>query len=311
LSPTPLPPDPHRSREELLGIVRTRAGVLRRRRRAAISGTLALTLAVLGGGAAISRNLDSGPSVQVHADQGKVSPAPESSTTTATSAPDTTTSSAPARHVPTTTTTRAKRGPTTSTTAAPPVVTTTTPPSEDPTTTTTAPPVCRNSTDPRCGPFRWDPEATKGPMPVQVSVLTAEPVAGKPVTFKVVVDNADRLIEGSCYERSDSYLGGTHCAHSMPFCEAPTPYGPWAPPERRADHFEMTPSFTYDKPGTYTLSYTFRTRWPGCHPWSSRDPYANSGTGSVTFTVRPPAEGEGSTTTTSSSTTTTTRRKPG
>ena len=79
------------------------------------------------------------------------------------------------------------------------------------------------------------------------------------------------------------------------------------------DRFEMTDSFTYDKPGTYTLSYTFRTDWPGCFPWSPREPYANSGTGSVTFTVRAAADGEGSTTSSSStsSTTTPTTRPPG
>ena len=308
MSPTPFPPEPSRSREELLGIVRTRAAVLRRRRRAAISGTMALVLAVLGGGVAISRSLDSGPSVQVSANQGETQPAPESSTTT--TAAVTTSSSLPT----TTSTGRA----TTSTTAAAarPVTTTTT------ASTTTASPECRQSTDPHCGPFRWEPEPTKSPLTVQVSVVTADPEAGKPVQFKVVVDELDTNIDKGCFGYSGTGIESSDCMPSRPGCSGkPTAYGPWEPPEKIGDHFEMTPSRTYDKPGTYTLTYTFRTGWPGCVPWWQKDPYVNSGTGSVTFTVRDPAEGTTSTSstsstssTTSSSTTTTTKpsgRQPG
>jgi hypothetical protein len=301
LSPTPLPPDPRRSREELLGIVRSRAGVLRRRRRAAIGGTLALALAVLGGGIAVSRGLATGPSVRVTAGQGEDQPAPDSSTTTATSAAPTTISS------PTTTTTaRAKSGPSTSTTTGRPFVTGTTEPTTSSTTPSADPPACRNSTDSRCGPFRWEPEPTKHPLAVDVSVLTADPVAGKPVQFNVIVDEKDTNIARSCYGYSGTGIEGRPpCMPTYPSCvDQPTAYGPWSPPEQMPDRFEMTESFTYDKPGTYTLSYTFNTGWPGCYPWSPRDPYANTGTGSVTFTVRAPAEGETSTTTSTSTTTT-------
>ena len=306
MSPTSLPPEPNRSREELLGIVRTRATVLRRRRRAAIGGAMALVLAVLGGGIAVSQGL-SGPSVRVTAGQGN-----DGSTTTTTSAPETTTSSSPLGAAETTSTTRPKGGPSSSTTSPRPLVTATTVPADSTTTTTTsdAAPECRNSTDPRCGPFRWEPEPTKHPLTVDVSVLTADPVAGKPVQFKVIVDEKDTTIAGNCYGYSGTGIEGRPtCMPTYPACvDQSTAYGPWAPPEQMPDRYEMTQSFTYDKAGTYTLSFTFNTGWPGCFPWSPRDPYANSGTGTVTFTVRPPAEGEG--TTTSSSATSTTR-KPG
>jgi hypothetical protein len=296
LSPTSLPPETPRPREELLGIVRTRATVLRRRRRAAISGTMALVLAVLGGGVAISRSIDSGPSVQVTANQGE----------TPTTAPAVTSSSLPEAS-PTTTTTVTKttgKATTSTTVAARPVTTTTS-------TDASGSPECRQSTDPRCGPFRWVPEPTKNPLTVQVSLLTADPEAGKPLQFKVIVDELDTTIDKTCFDYSGTAIESRGCNPSRPGCpDDPAAYGPWSPPEKMPDHFEMTSSRTYDKPGTYTLSYTFRTGWPGCSPILQKDPYANSGTGSVTFTVRAPAEGTTSTTsptTTSSSITTTTK----
>ena len=312
MSPTSLPPEPTRSREELLGIVSARATVLRRRRRAAISGAIALVLAVLGGGVAISRGLDSGPSVRVTAGQGN-----DSSMTTTTSAPETATSSSPHGAAQTTSTTRLEGEPSSSTTSPRPLVTVTTAPADSTTTTTSdAPAECRNSTDPRCGPFRWEPEPTKHPLTVDVSMLTADPVAGKPVQFQVVVDEKDTTIAGNCYGYSGTGIENRPtCMPTYPACvDQPTAYGPWAPPEQMPDRYEMTQSFTYDKAGTYTLSFTFNTGWPGCFPWSPRDPYANSGTGTVTFTIRPAAEGEGTTTSTSattSSSTTSTTRKPG
>ena len=267
---------------------------------------MALALAILGGGVAVSRSLDSGPPTRVFANQGDAQPAPGSSTTTATSAPETTSSSSsstsssrPSRAVVSTTTTlKATSGPTTTTTAGPTVTTSTLSPGDATTTTSTTnpePPVCRNSTDSRCGPFRWDPEPTNSPLTVRVSKLTEDAVAGQPVKFKVVVDDLDWKIDSGCYGFEDGYNPGLHCMNSLPACPAePKAYGPWTPPEKTPDHVEMTPSFTYDEPGTYTVSYTFRTVWSGCQPWirATPDPYANAGTGSVTFTVRPPAKGE-------------------
>ncbi len=283
---------------------------------------MVLVLAVLGGGVALSRSDDSGRSVRVTTDQGAVRPEPESSspTTVVTSAPETTTSSSPLGAAATTSTTRPKGESVSTTTSPRSIVTPTTVPSDGPSTTTTSPdgtPECRQSTDSRCGPFRWEPEPTKHPLTVQVAVLTADPVAGKPVQFKVVADEADTNLDTGCFAYSgDGIEGRPACMPTYPACmDQPKAYGPWSPPEQMPDRFETTSSFTYDKPGTYTLTYTFRTGWPGCFPWSPRDPYANSGTGSVTFTVRAPAEGEGSTTsssaTTSSSTTSTTRQSGG
>jgi hypothetical protein len=144
--------------------------------------------------------------------------------------------------------------------------------------------------------FRWDPEPTKTELTVRVSVLTEDPVAGKPVRFKVVAEDAGTRIEAGCYDYSEGLVGRS-CAASYPACpDQGTAHGPWTPPEQTPDRVELTPTFTYEKPGTYTVRYTFHTTWPGCHPQGWADPYADTSSGEVTFTVRSP-EGEGSSTT--------------
>lgn len=290
------PPEPHRSREELLGIVRQRTSVLRRRRVAKATGVMALVVAVLGGGAVYQGSLGDGRSLKVTA-AGQGADQPGSPPTSA--APSTTTTvgstAAPAPARPTTSTSR----PTTSTTV--PVT------GAAPTTTTTvAPPVCRNSSDPRCGPFRWDPEPVKGTMNVSVLPLTESPRAGQPVDFRVVVDNPDTGFDHDCFDQDDGNGGGLGCMANPSCPPAPDRYGPWSPPEKGPDHYETTKTFSYDQPGTYTVRFTYRT-FDGC----GRNPYSNEGTGTATVTIRPgtTTTSSTSTTTTSSSTTTTTRPK--
>jgi hypothetical protein len=280
-------------------MVRRRAVVLRRQRLATLTGGLALVAVVLGGGMAAQRGLDAGPRVKVTAAGQAGTPVPpppgEPEPTTATTAtPSSTSSSTLPRRNPTGTSSTTVGRPTT-TTAAPVA-----------TTTTTEPPVCRNSHDSRCGPFGWDPAPTKGELTVQVLVLTESPQAGKPVPFKVVVDSPDTKIDQGCF---DGGYGGNspygHCHADYPGCpDEPAAYGPWTPPEKTPDHFEMPTSWTYDQPGTYTVQFTFRTAYPGCRPRGWTDPYADQSSGTVTFTVGPAANGGGSTPTSTSTSTT-------
>jgi len=53
-------------------------------------------------------------------------------------------------------------------------------------------PECRNSTNPQCGPFRWDPQPLPNrPMRVDVQIAPSHPRPGDVVTFTVVASDPD------------------------------------------------------------------------------------------------------------------------
>jgi hypothetical protein len=106
---------------------------------------------------------------------------------------------------------------------------TTTVPTVPPTTAGTSPPTttlqCRNSTDPRCGSFRWDPSPTNQPLAIDISV-SSNPQVGQDVTFTVTVSDNDHGI-GQC-ARLDHGDGTSQGGCPEPPC--PDRYGPWDPP---------------------------------------------------------------------------------
>src|SRR3712207_6243843 len=66
------------------------------------------------------------------------------------------------------------------------------------TTTTTAARVCRNSTDPACGQFFWDPAPTGNqPLNVQITTSPPNPRAGQEVAFTVSLHDPDHAL-GTC-----------------------------------------------------------------------------------------------------------------
>jgi len=206
----------------------------------------------------------------------EANPRPESTPTTR-SKP---TSSTTARPVPTTTTTTAAQQ--TRTTSVPTTV-------PAPTTTTTAI-VCRDSHDPTCGRFRWDPQPDNGPLTVKVTVLTPHPTAGEPVQFKVVLDDPDAHIDPECYTRQsfgDPTSEGS-CIADYPACPEPRRYGPWTPPAKQPDHRELILTHTYGA-GTFTATFGYYSRGLPCDfPYPDMaDPYGSSGIGTATVTVAP------------------------
>lgn len=187
------------------------------------------------------------------------------SSTTTTAAPATTTTAAPA----------------TTTTAAPATTTTTAAP---PTTTTTVDP-CRNSTDPACGPFRFDPQpGADRPMTVEVTVEPAAPVAGQPMVFHITLNDPDGVsYDGTTFNFGNSGIGG-----STP--EPCAKFGPWDPPARDPASATKTldVTHTYYDAGSYTATFLF-----DAGPFDCVDsvtgrgdrPYASSATGTVTVVV--------------------------
>lgn len=207
--------------------------------------------------------------------------APAPSTTAArptTTLRATTTTAPPAPVAPTTTSTTAPAA------AAAAVSTTTTTTTAPATTTTTVDP-CRNSTDPKCGPFHFDPQpGADRPMTVEVTVEPAAPVAGQPLVFHVTLSDPD----GVSYNGTTFNYGNGGVAGSTP--NPCAKYGPWDPPapDLASATETIDVGHTYFEAGTYTATFLF-----DAGPFDCTDsvtgradrPYASSATGTVIFTV--------------------------
>ena len=156
-------------------------------------------------------------------------------------------------------------------------------------TVTTAPPTavvtCRNSADPACGPFRFDPQPGADlPMTVQAVAGPTSPVAGQEVVFQVTLADPDGVTPGSSlFHFGDSGTG----ASSFAECKK---YGPWDPPARdpaRATEIQEV-RHTYAEAGTYTATFSFEAGPFGCvDSVTGRGdrPYASGGIGTVTVVV--------------------------
>ena len=305
--PASIPPEPRRSRAELLADVQRRGRALRRRRKivTAVSG-LAVAALVVGVAAQVTHG-QSGVRVTAASDPQGPGGTPEPDTTstgigptavpgptsgTAGSSTTTTTflhqvSPASRRAQPpqSSATTSTAPAPTTTTTS---VATDTTVTTSAPSTTTTTELTCYKSYDPRCGEFRWDPAPTVDPMTASVTVVTESPKAGQPVTFKLVADNPDTNITPCAPTAFGDGPENPCSGFTYPCTEnEPQATGPWPPPEKQPGHFENTYSHTYEKPGTYTVTVYFYTGFPGCKSPQNKDPYRNSTTAKVTLTIQP------------------------
>jgi len=181
----------------------------------------------------------------------------------------------------------------TTTSAATTVTTGPVPPPTSPTTsivprhTTTTALVCRNSYDPRCGPFRWDPDpGPNEPSTAQVTSTPANPRVGDQVVFHVTFSNPDGPAD-SC-EVTTGYGDGVSSASSCSVLAPPggckTPYGPWTPPARKADTVAFDiPRYSYKAAGTYTVTVSGAAGLDPCN--QPTNPYRDPKSASTTITV--------------------------
>lgn len=138
--------------------------------------------------------------------------------------------------------------PTTTPPAAPP---TTAPPASTATTPTAAP-VCRDSREPACGAFAWDPApAANQPLVVSFTNPPATAVAGQVVTFDVAWSDPDAALSFD-----QLTIDGTSLTSS---CSLAPRYGPWTPPAAVPSGGTRSYPTVFPRAGTYRVIASMRT----------------------------------------------------
>jgi hypothetical protein len=140
---------------------------------------------------------------------------------------------------------------------------------------------CRNSYDAACGPFRWDPDpGPNAPLTVTATPHPEQVNAGQEVNFHIVADDPDAKID-RCYtvDFGDGQKGNT----CPPPGACPTPFGPWTPPAKVHDHYELDVKHTYTtaRPDPYVASFQLQS-----HSFCNPDPYGGSGQAPATVKVK-------------------------
>lgn len=139
---------------------------------------------------------------------------------------------------------------------------------------------CRNSSEPACGPFRWDPQPTNRPMTIIVRPSTTTARVGETVVFDVEATDDTKIDPGDCGNISsfgDEEFGEGGCDVD---CLYPPRYGPWDPPAPTEGRITERFAHAYQRPGTYQARFTYHSG-DRC----TRDPYVSEDTGMVTITV--------------------------
>ncbi|MDQ3978585.1 MAG: hypothetical protein M3314_03410 [Actinomycetota bacterium] len=271
---------PGRSDQELFRLVQRRAAELRFRRRATAFAGAALILAVLGAAGMTGIGRDDGRVVRTAA-----GPATSSSPTPGLPGPSETASGSTSTTVPAVvvppvdTTSR----PTATSTSVPSSATTASSPSATPTTVP-----CRNSHDPACGPFYFEPSPDPDQsMTVEVTVSPSTVKVGQEVVFHVVRRDADGVFGG----RLATNFGDVQ-SHGDFGTEPCDRFGPWDPPPKNPSVATVTEEIrhSYYAAGTFTATFSYGPEPPRCtdsRTGRGENAYASSAQGSVQVTVVP------------------------
>jgi hypothetical protein len=146
-------------------------------------------------------------------------------------------------------------------------------PTPTPTPTATDAPNCRNSSDPACGAFRFDPPAGDDEqIDVDVTYSPSDPKAGEEVTFDLQARDPDsQFISLGTYRFS---RGGPGVVAEDPEGSCPRAFGPWAPPSDDNGSTSASLKHTYRQAGTYRALFTFfsHSYTDDDHPWPDRPP---------------------------------------
>jgi hypothetical protein len=150
---------------------------------------------------------------------------------------------------------------------------------------------CRNSTDPSCGPFRWDGAVVNQGMTLELRWSPANPEIGQTVTFTLTVSDPDAPADGffQLYGFGD---GPGLAADDLP--DECNRYGLWSLPAPKPGRWVDTYTYTYSRSGTFQAWFTRSSRTPdlpGCVDEARKlgDPWASSATITATIAVAPPS----------------------
>lgn len=174
---------------------------------------------------------------------------------------------------------------TTTTAAAVPAVPAAPPATSPQATTATTALVCRNSFDPACGDFSWDPEPVVGQSTVRLDVPGGPLRVGS--TYEIVVELTDPTAPPTfnCGSVNVSptpaggWVGGFSCVvEPAPVCAAR--YGPWTPPAPSGGTITERVPVTFEEPGPHTISVETRTPPKHCY-----QPYGSDAATSITVEV--------------------------
>jgi hypothetical protein len=238
-------PVPRLTEAELLALTRTKADAAAQRSRRQLRALSAVAAVVLifGLGAVIERR-GNDRATQIQTTSGDMVQPPL--------LPETTSSVPPSTIAPTSTS--ASTTPTTVRTVTSP---TTRRPGTTSSTATTA--ACRNSGEPACGPFLWDPPLPPNrPLTVKLSYLPTAPKVGETVTFSVTVDDPDGRMLLDRAGMANNYGDGPPERGPMAIVDCTERYGPWTPEAPIPVHADLTFRHVYAAAGTYTVSFPFK-----------------------------------------------------
>lgn len=178
------------------------------------------------------------------------------------------------------------------TTVPAPTPTTARPSAPGPTPTVVAPPTtaCRNSTNPACGAFRWDPRPSNQPGVARITLPSGPIVAGVVYEATFTLSDPDGPVGFDCYDfngpsENGTYIGGA-CTTERTVC--PDRYGPWTPPAGAAGSASITYRVRFDNPGPVRL--TLKAAIPTGDPQfcANVSPYLSEAAGSLVVNVVAP-----------------------
>lgn len=148
--------------------------------------------------------------------------------------------------------------PTTSTSVEPTTTapTTTAPTSTQAAETTTTMLVCRNSSNPACGPLSYDPPITNMAASLAATTEPAAPIAGHTVTFTLHVTDPDSLISSGLFCGQASFGEGDSTGCAVACAPLAPEYGKWDPPAPTPGDATFTLTHTYPSAGTFTARFS-------------------------------------------------------
>jgi hypothetical protein len=133
-------------------------------------------------------------------------------------------------------------------------------------TTTSTALVCRNSTNPACGAFSYDPPITNQPATLVATARPASPTAGHVVTFTLHATDPDSFISPDMFCGQISFGEGNSTGCQVSCAPIGPRYGKWDPPPPRPGTATFTMTHTYPHAGTYTAEFSFTADQCGPRP---------------------------------------------